>query len=186
MDRGNRFGLALLGVILLIFGGVGLATGFGAFGSSAAQRSVLTDDVRAYPEEYAWFWWAAAAALLVIALLALRWLVSQLQTDRVGHLSIDRSGQGETLLRGGALTDAVEEELESFQGVRRASASLRGSADRPTCRVLVQLDGRAQVGDVRDQVESGTVPHLRQALDDADEPVDVQLRLAPRDRRVVQ
>jgi hypothetical protein len=186
VDRGNRARLSLLGLILLVLGGLGLAAGFGAFGSSVAQRPVLTDDVRTFPEEYAWFWWAVAAVLLGIALLALRWLLIQLRTDRVTTLSIDRSGQGETLLRGSALRDVVEEELESFRGVGRASASLRGRADRPTCRVAVVLDGRGNVADVRDQVESTTVPHLRQALEDEDVPVDVRLRLAPRDRRVVQ
>ena len=157
-----------------------------AFDSSTRSVSVLTDDIRSYPEQYAWFWWAVAAVLLVIALLALRWLLIQLRTDRVGSLSIDRSGQGETMLRGGALTHAVEEDVESFRGVRRASASLRGRPDRPTCRIVVDLDGRGNVGDVRDQVESTAVPHLRQALEDQDVPVDVRLRLAPRDRRIVR
>jgi hypothetical protein len=186
VDRGNRARLSLLGLILLVLGGLGLAAGFGAFDSSTAQRSVLTDDIRSYPEQHAWFWWAVAAVLLVIALLALRWLLIQLRTDRVGSLSIDRSGQGETMLRGGALTHAVEEDVESFRGVRRASASLRGRPDRPTCRIVVDLDGRGNVGDVRDQVESTAVPHLRRALEDQDVPVDVRLRLAPRDRRIVR
>jgi hypothetical protein len=163
----------LLGLLLAAAGGLGLAVSFGAFGDAGAP--VLPQGMRDYAEQ-PWFWWAVAAACLVLALLGLRWLLAQLQTDRVGRLDLttdDRDGL--TTVHGSALTDAVEAEVEDLRGVTGASASLRDRRGR-RLTVTVDLAEYADIAEVRQSLEDRVVAHARQAVDDPDLPVDVELR----------
>jgi hypothetical protein len=117
-----------------------------------------------------------AAVCLVFALLGLRWLLAQLTTDRVGQLDLttdDRDGL--TTVHGSALTDAVEAEVEDLRGVTGASASLRDRRGR-RLTVTVDLAEYADIAEVRQSLEDRVVAHARQAVDDPDLPVDVELR----------
>ena len=119
----NRTVLALLGLLLLAAAGLGLAHSFGAFGTG--DRPLLPQPVRDYARDQGWFWWAVAGGCLLLALVGLWWLLAQLRTDRVGRLDLttdDRDGL--TTVHAGAVTDAVEAEVEGLRGVAGASASL--------------------------------------------------------------
>lgn len=170
----NRTVLTLLGLLLLVAGGLGLAYSFGAFGQG--ERPLLPQGMRDVASDQPWFWWAVAGACLLVALLALRWLVAQLATDRVGRLDLttdDRDGL--TTVHGGALTDAVQSETEQLRGVVGASAHLR---DRRGRRLVLGVDlaEYADIAEVRSAVEDRVVAHARQAVDDPDLLVDVELR----------
>lgn len=174
VDGVNRTLLTLLGLLLLAAGVSGLAYGFGAFGDG--DHPLLPQGVRDLAQDQAWFWWAVAAGCLVIALLALRWLLAQLHTDRVGRVDLtsdDRDGL--TTLHAGALTGAVETETEQLRGVVGASAHL---LDRRGRRLVLGVDlaDYADIAEVRRGVEDRVVAHARQAVDDPDLPVDVELR----------
>jgi hypothetical protein len=41
--------------------------------------------MRAFAQDEPCFWWAVAGGCLIISLLALRWLLAQLHTDRVSR-----------------------------------------------------------------------------------------------------
>ncbi|MCP5915823.1 hypothetical protein NL317_27785, partial [Klebsiella pneumoniae] len=87
--------------------------------------------MRDVAREQPWFWWAVAGGCVVLALLGLRWLLAQLNTDRVGKLDLttdDRDGL--TTVHAGALTEAVETEAAAVRGVAGASASLRDQRGR--------------------------------------------------------
>ncbi|WNV75124.1 alkaline shock response membrane anchor protein AmaP [Geodermatophilus sp. DSM 44513] len=173
VDTANRTVLALLGLLLAGGGGVGLAAGSGAFGD---PPPVLPEQARAYPGEQPWFWWAVAGGCLLVALLALRWLLAQLHTDRVGRLDLTRDDRdGRTVVHAGALADAVEAEARSLRGVLGASARVVEHRGR-TLRVAVELADHADVAEVRRVLEDRVVAHARQAVDDPDLPVDVELR----------
>ncbi|MCW2576685.1 MAG: uncharacterized protein JWR28_3049 [Modestobacter sp.] len=172
----NRTVLTLLGAALLVAGGLGLAYSFGAFGGR--ERPLLPQGMRDFAQDQAWFWWAVAVVCLLIALLGLRWLLAQLHTDRVGRVDLtsdDRDGL--TTLHAGALTEAVESETEQLRGVVGASAHLR---DRRGRRLALNVDlaEYADIAEVRQSVEDRVVAHARQAVDDPDLPVDVELRLS--------
>lgn len=174
VDPVNRVVLALVGLLLLAAGAFGLAVGFDAFGT--AESAVLPAQVRQFPRQQPWFWWAVAAACLVIALLALRWLVAQLRTDRVGRLDLttdDRDGQ--TVVHAGALTDAVEGEAEALRGVSAASAHLTDVRGRQLS-LTVDLADYADIAQVRQGLEEHVVAHARQAVDDPALPVEIELR----------
>lgn len=170
----NRSLLTLLGVLLLAAGGLGLAYSFGAFGDG--RHPLVPEGMRGFAADQPWFWWAVAGACLLIALLGLVWLLAQLRTDRVGELDLttdDRDGL--TTLHGGALTDAVETETQQLRGVVGASAHLR---DRRGRRLLLGVDlaEYADIAEVRSAVEDRVITHARQAVDDPDLLVDVELR----------
>lgn len=185
VDRANRAVLLLLGLLLVGGGGLGLARGFYAFSNSAAHEPLITQAERSFVHRNAgWFWLVVAVGSLVIALLALRWVIAQLSTQRVGTLRLepDRSA-GDTTLQSRALTDAVTDELEGYRGVRGASARLIGVPEEPDLLLTVDLDGRADFGEVRRRVEHEAIPHLRQAVGLERLPIRLRLRVAPAPER---
>ena len=170
----NRTLLGLLGLLLLAAGALGLAVSFGAFGDP--NSPVLPQAVRDYAADQSWFWWAVAAACLVLALLGLRWLLAQLQTDRVGRLDLttdDRDGL--TTVHASALTDAVEAEAQDLRGVSGASAHLLDRGGR-RLTLSVDLAQYADIAEIRHTLEDRVVAHARQAIDDPELPVDIELR----------
>lgn len=181
VDTANRVVLALLGLLLLGGGVVGLVASFGAFGDPPPP--VLPESARRFEDEQPWFWWAVAAVCLVIALLALRWLLAQLRTDRLGRLDLTRDDRdGRTVVQADALTDAVQTEAQSLRGVLDASARLVEDRGR-TLTLAVELADYADVAEVRRTLEDRLVASVRQAVDDPDLPVDIELRPGRRSGR---
>jgi hypothetical protein len=176
VNGANRAALTVIALILLIAGGLGLVTSFGGFGASTVDSPVLPGQVRTFAASTGWFWWAVAAACVVVALLGLRWLLAQLRVDRLHRLDLttdDRDGL--TTVHAGALTDAVQEEVRGIRGVTGSGAHLR-SEPRQRLVVGVELADYADIADVRRHLEDQTVAHVRQVLDAADFPIDVELR----------
>lgn len=174
VDTANRAMLSLLAVILLAAGGLGLALSFGAFGDG--NRPLLPEGMRRFAQEQPWFWWAVAAVCLLLALLALRWLLAQLSTDRVGKLDLttdDRDGL--TVVHSGALSAAVENETTALRGVSSASAHLSETRGR-RLSLAVDLADYADIAEVRAALEDRVVMQARQAVGDPTLPVDIELR----------
>lgn len=174
VDGVNRTVLALLGLLLLVAGALGLALSFGAFGN--AGRPVLPQPARDFARGEPRFWWAAAGGCLALALLALCWLMAQLRTERVGRLDLTRDDRdGLTTVRAGALADAVEAEARELRGVAGASAHV---LDRSGHRLVLTVDltDYADIVDIRSALEDRVVAHTRQALNSPDLPVEIELR----------
>jgi hypothetical protein len=175
VDALNRVLLGLIGALLLAAGGLGIAAGAGAF-HGHSDRRVLPAGVRDFARTTNWFWWAVAAVCLVVAVLALRWLLDQLRTDRASRLDLTVDGrEGVTLVHSGALTDAVAQEAESLRGVTRATAALRERRGKKLT-LAVNLADYADIAAVRSALEGTVVTHARQAVDDPTLPVDIELR----------
>ena len=172
----NRAVLFLLGLLLALVGGLGLATSLGAFGVARASSPVLPRQARNFAADMPWFWWAVAAACLLLALLGARWLLAQLQVDRLQRLDLttdDRSGL--TTVHAGAVTDAVQDEVRGIRGVSGTTAHLRSE---PSQRLVLGVDlaDYADIADVRRTLENQAVQHVRQALDAPTFPIDIELR----------
>lgn len=184
VDRVNRVVLALLGLALLVGGGLGLARSMGWLGTSPTGAPVLPPGARLAIVAQWWFWPAVCAVCAVVGLLCLWWLVAQLHSERLRHLEVDAARDGgDTWLRAGAISEAVEEEVERFPGVRSARMTLLGDPGRHRHRLVVNLTDRADVEAVRSQLTTRTIPNVRQALDFEDPQLDIELVLAPRERR---
>jgi len=69
--------------------GFGLALSFGVFGTARANQPLLLPAARRFAHRNTgWFWLVLAAVVVVLALLALRWLLQQVGTDRVRELDL--------------------------------------------------------------------------------------------------
>jgi hypothetical protein len=175
-DGANRIVLMLLGLLLVAAGGLGLALSLGAFGEWRTTYPVLPEEVSSFPDEQPWFWWAVAGVALLTALLALLWLMAQLRIDRISR--IDRTTDardGYTTLHAGALTRAVEGETTGIAGVTSASARVH---DRPRLglSLTVAMTDSVDIDGLRTRLEDDVVAHVREAVDDPDLPVEVELR----------
>lgn len=179
----NRAVLTLLGLLLLAAGVLGLGLATGVFGRQRTGQPVLAETVRTFPHRHAWFWWVVVAGAVIIALLALRWLLAQLATDRANRIDRTTNARdGYTIVHAGALSEAVEEDATSIPGVTGAAAYV----SRPLRVILrVVLADDADIGSVRSGLESSTIPHLRQALNQDDVPINIELRPQPNPARSV-
>jgi len=179
VDRVNRSVLTLIGLLLLVGGGLGLARSYGAFGRHASTRQVIS------PQEYrwvghnaGWFWPAVAVVSLLLALYGLRWAIAQIRTDRVGELELESgSTGGSTRLSTSAVGSAVSSEIEGYEGVSRATARFVASASEPSLQVTVGLENGADVGAVRQRIEGEAVAHARQAVGEPALPVRIALQV---------
>ena len=165
--RVDRAVVALLGLLLLVGGVLALVRSAGGFGDRAAKGRVITDGYASLAERYSpWTWVVLAVAGLLVALFGLRWLLAQLRTDRLRSLDLEPDDtHGATTLQASAVTTAVTEEVESYRGVRGASASLLHDERRPHLVLQVDVDDRADVAAVRQRVEQEALAHVQQALE---------------------
>ncbi len=179
VDRGNRTVLVLLALLLLAGGAVVLALGFGAFGAQLADQPVVPEQVAGFVADNWWVWLIVLLACLLLALLLLRWIAAQAQTQRVSELELERDERrGRTVLETGALADAVADEVDSFRGVHSSSARVFRARGRSKLRLVVDFEERVDIADVRRRIETEAVPHIREALESPDFAVDVRFRPA--------
>ncbi len=175
--RLDRTLLVLLGTLLTAAGVLTLLAGLSIFGTTLRNDSVLDNAVgRFFGHNGQWLWPVVALAVLVLGYLALRWLLGQLAPTAVRGLQLDPgSTTGQTELSSGALTGAVAGEIRGYRGVTGASARFTGDELDPALHLKVRLDARAHVGSVRERIETEAVAHARQALEQPDLPVVLDL-----------
>lgn len=175
--RLDRLLLLMLGLLLATAGVLGLLVGLGVFDSRLRNSPVLDNVVgRFFADNGQWLWPVIALVGLLLGYLALRWLFAQLTPTGVRDLQLEpRSTTGHTDLVGAAVTDAVSDEIVSYRGVAGASARLTGDELDPELRLRVQLDSRADIAALRRRIETGAVAHARQALDNPQLPVRLDL-----------
>lgn len=177
--RGNRWGLAVVGVVLAVGGGAALAAGQGLFGAGWAGTAVGEAPGAAGLPVPDWLPYAVAAVAVVVALLALRWLLVQLRGDRVRRVMLEpEEGSGRSELVSGAAQGAVEDAVGGYPGVRRARARMQGSDRSPRLRLDVTLDDDADVVDVWSRVRGEALTDLRGSLEEDRLPTVVRLSMA--------
>ena len=182
-DRTNRIVLVLFALALLGAGVAGALAGFGGFGEAIKHQLLVSDQVVNYFGRHGdWLWPVIAVGAAILALLALRWLLALLfSTDRSGDLPLtgDRSA-GRTTLSAAALTGAVASEVGGYPGVHSARARLIGDPQAPTLVLTATVEERADLPGLRRRIEGNAVRHARQALDNPELPVQLDLTITDR------
>ncbi|GAA3933299.1 hypothetical protein GCM10023085_13230 [Actinomadura viridis] len=177
-SRINHLALVLFGLLLLAAGGLALARGLGAFGAAARSDPLITEPMRRYAAAQGWFWPAVAAVAVVVALLGLAWLAAQLRSDRLPDLPVEPDERGGTTrVSAGAVTDALEDEIGKYPGVRGVHARLLGRPRSPRLRLKVSYERHADLADLRRRIGDQAVARLRTALDRESLPAVVRLRV---------
>ncbi|WP_236242499.1 alkaline shock response membrane anchor protein AmaP [Streptomyces sp. CC228A] len=179
LDRANRIALALIGLVLLAGGVLALLYGWGVLGQGGPSEPLLTPGERRYAASSSWVWPLIGLAGALAAVLGLLAAVAQLRPDGVRSLPLeaDRS-RGATTLSADAVTDALEEEIESYGGVQRATARLTRSSHYPHLVLRVTLAAEAEVRTALERIQSEALPHLRDFLDQPELPARVRLHVA--------
>lgn len=175
--RLDRFLLTLLGLLLAAAGALGLLVGFGVFGNRLRNKPVLDNFLSDFVGSNGhWLWPVIALVGLLLGYLALRWLLAQLRPTGVRDLQLEpRATTGHTELVGAAVTDAVTDEINGYRGVAGASVRLVGDDVDPELHLRVQMNARADVAALRRRIENDAVAHARQALDNPQLPVQLDL-----------
>ena len=118
--RGNRLGLALTGLVLLVGGGYLITRSLGACGTLQAQDPIYSAGTAGWiHDQRPWFWVALAALAVILAAVLIRWLLAQLRTDSLNRIALDTDtstgrGSGRVGLPAAALTAAVGAEIDSL------------------------------------------------------------------------
>lgn len=178
--RGNRIGLAIVGVLLVAGGGAALARGLGVFAAPfglPAAQPLLNGAERRFAQDHAWFWYVVAAVAVIIALLAIRWLLVQTRSGALRRLRVQGDAGGRTHMPARAATRAVTDELSAHAGIARAAAVLTGSPSAPRLRLNVTADRDCDWPHVRGVLNGEALAHLRQALELDDLPARVHVHL---------
>ncbi|GAA3114716.1 hypothetical protein [Streptosporangium carneum] len=166
--RGNRLGLLIMGLLLVLLGGYTLARGAHALPQTVAPggEPLVNDPVRAAFARYdPWLWWAIAAAAVVLALFGLRWLLVQGRRDRLGDFRLESGSGGVTDVRTSTVANAVAGEVVAHPAVLSASASMVGTREHPAVRLRVVADENAPMSVIRERLGAYAIPHMRQALE---------------------
>ncbi|MET3807791.1 hypothetical protein ABIB25_004818 [Nakamurella sp. UYEF19] len=161
----------------------------GGFGTVAADTRLYPPVVDQWMSGNRWVFWPLAVLALLLVLVALRWLLVQMRTDRLGRLVMDsdrldgdasadssfttgptdRTAEaGRTSLSAGALTSAVVAEIKAITGVRQAAAALSGADDAPELWLRVTVEENADTGAIRAALVDPVLADVRQALEKPD------------------
>ena len=184
--RGNRLGLALTGLLLLLAGAALLLTSRGVFGKDVSHTPTYTAAISKFiHSNTGWLWPVAAAVAVIVGLVFLRWLLVQLRVDRIRRVTLDSEepnagDSGRSTMPAGALTDAVADDVESYRGVRRADVALTGPSDSPSLWIDLRTDADADLGRIRQRVSAEAIPAARASLEQPELPSYVHLRVTRR------
>lgn len=178
IDGLNRVLLLIIGLVLAAAGALGLAAGQGAFDDLDSPSTVYDDargEVIADPD----LWYAVVlGASGLVLVLALLWLFRQFASRPGGpHLStvlLDASRRGRTTLEPVGVAKAMADDLETVDGVRKASVRLRSLGAAPETRVRLTVDRMVDPDLLLEHVE----PVLRRGAQTLDvEDLDAQIRI---------
>jgi len=187
-ERLNRVLLTILGALLLAAGVYTLLRSWGALGDDFAQDPLFAASARDWVQRNEeWFWPVVAGLSTLIGLLALRWLLAQLRTDRPGNSDLAWStSSGRTRIQASAIADAMSEDIESDPGVERAMVRMVGDEQQPELHLYIDARDDASLAEIRDHLETHAIPGLCSALDLPEVAAHARFRLAEPSGRNIQ
>lgn len=179
---GNRIGLVVLGLILLVAGAAALACGLGLFGANAARTPLLPGSVSTFAGSTSWFWPAVAAGGVVMGAVGLGWLLAQFRLDRLDRMRLESGPSGVTEIGGRQAGETLAGQVSAYEGVRRARASLRGKPDAPSLDLRVTSQDPTHPDALITRLHDEALPDLRTALGLERLPALIRLNFDPRGR----
>lgn len=167
--RGNRQGLALIGVLLLAAGATVPLQVYGPFppfAAGIADETLGSAAERAAPLLAApWVPYAIAVLAVLVVLAALRWLLVQGRSARVSSLHLAEGEQGRTDVVARAACKALASEVSAYPGVRRGRAQLTESPRDPCLLLDLVLAEDADPVAVWQRCRNEALARLRLSLD---------------------
>jgi hypothetical protein len=186
----NRVLLALAGLGMFALGGAVLIGGLdlprhwgfeqpGWWPFRGPHDVVLGDAGRTRFRDEGWWWPAVFAALGLLLALMLWWFLAQLRRRRLTEVLVDSGDGAGALLRGRALENVLAAEVESMEGVSRASVLLTGRRrTAPEALVGLLLEPHAAPADTLRRVAAEALAHARDSAGLDRLPAEVHIRAA--------
>ena len=170
--RGNRQGLALVGLLLISIGAVApvlLLDPFGVLGPSGTLGPLAAEDTvwgdLAPLLTAPWVPYAAAGLAVAVTLLAFRWLLVQGRSARVSALLLDEGDRGRTNILTRAASKALTREINAYPEVRRSRAHITESTREPCLHLELVLAEDADPVAVWQRCRNEALVRLRTSLD---------------------
>ncbi|MEU6696987.1 alkaline shock response membrane anchor protein AmaP [Pseudonocardia sp. NPDC046786] len=185
---GARWGLTLLGVVLLAAGVLTVLLVTGVFGQNRPQRPLLDPLISEFLVAHGTAARVAAiVAGIVLFVLGLLWAARGLRPEPRPDLVLDAGSGSEIRIDSAAAADALAEGAAALPGVTRARARMVGRASAPAVRATVWVEedvADTGVAEICRRLDSEVLPQVRDSLGFPDLPVAVRLELdsGPRDR----
>ncbi|MHA7276514.1 alkaline shock response membrane anchor protein AmaP [Arthrobacter sp. HLT1-21] len=174
----NRFWLAVVGLVLLVLGAVGVLLASGLAASLARSLGLgiqpAPADQTALPTGFQDLFANQIAAIVVAivalaaGLLALGWLLAQVprrNQARAFRLHTNDGIDGYTKCEPRVVAEAVENGTRNLPGVTSASVLLRGTSTAPELNIDVKVDDRADVQDIVRRIHRDIATDLEIALE---------------------
>ncbi len=163
----NRTGLFIIGLILLLGGAFAALFGLGLLGSilpgldPSASLAPIADKF-ALPFSGL----VAVVIAVVLAVIGIWWLSLQIpRKDAAKPLRLQQDARtGITSVTANVIAEAVSDDLEATEGVEDAQVILRGSAKRPELIVHVDVDERADIDAVVEEIATRVAGNASEAL----------------------
>jgi hypothetical protein len=175
---GSRWGITLLGLVLLVAGVFTVLLTLGVFGANRPQRPLLDPVVIAVLGANPLVSRLVAIAFgLLLLVLGLVWAVKSLRPERKPDLVLDGGPGTDIRVSATAAADAVADGAADLPGVARARARMVGSASAPAVRATVWVSDDADVADICRRLDAEVLVQVRDALGLAALPLAVRLEL---------
>ncbi|PWI43568.1 alkaline shock response membrane anchor protein AmaP [Streptomyces sp. ICBB 8177] len=158
----NRTLLSLTGLVLLAVGVAVLVPGLDlphrwgftlpSWWPYRGPHSVLlSHHARTRYRGRSWWWPTVIAVLSVLVVVALWWLAAQARTRRLHRITLQEAAEGDVVLDGRALAEALAADAEELPAVARARFTLTGRRTAPVARATLLVEpGAVPVDVVRD------------------------------------
>jgi hypothetical protein len=175
---GDRWLVALIGLVLLAVGvGVTLMS-FGVFGAARAGRPLLDPIIVAtVVADPVLSRVIAIAGGIVLVVLGLAWVARSVRPEPRPDLVLSAGPDTTILVSSGAAADAVAAQAGILPGVGRARARLVGSTAAPALRVTLWLSDDADVRAMLQRLYDEVMATALSALDLPALPVAVRLEV---------
>lgn len=186
VDRRNRVRFAILGLLLLVLGVLGLLARFDVL--PADEPSDVYRQLKEALTDYRVFMVLGLVLLgLLLLWYGLRLLRQQVSTPglRVKELTLQDSPVGRTTVDADVLSRAITRDVERLPAVQSASARLLAAGPKPRFVVHAAVERGAEIGRVREALEE-VHDHVRQSLGTHEVASDLVVRPVGPGRRRLQ
>ena len=175
---GSRWGITLLGLVLLAAGVLTVLLILGEFGQNRPQRPLLDPMVLGVLSSQLLI--ARIVAIVVgvlLVLLGLIWAAKALRPERRPDLVLDGGPGTDIRVSSSAAAEAVSEGAAALPGVAKARARMVGSASAPAVRATVWVTDDADVAEICRRLDGEVLAEVRDSLGLTALPVAIRLEL---------
>lgn len=165
-DKANRIIFILFSLVLLVIGIYGLARGKSLVGK--ANSGLFSSTIKNFiSHNHNLFWPIAVIVALLIAYLGYRLIKSQISSQlplKLIDLSPKPAERGNTYLRSTALSQIIEEDINSYSYVESTHARVDSDDPTPSIIMKINITDEAQLQDLANKLDQEINSNINRSL----------------------